>query len=68
MSSEGRCMYCGGKVDAHGMSEGGEVPESGEFEVPDAVNAEGETTQMLGQERDDRMAERRFIRAVKGRR
>lgn len=68
--NEGKCYACGGMVDANGMAEGGEVEApSGENMVPDdAVNADGETTQMMGADEADRNAAKSFIRAVRTRR
>jgi hypothetical protein len=67
MSEDMKCYACGGRVKADGMADGGEVESSGEHEmVDDAVNSDGDTTQMRGQMRDDRMAAKRFVRAVRG--
>lgn len=64
MSSEGKCMSCGGKVDAHGYALGGEVPDD-EFGTPQADNAAEPTSQDQDDAELVRNAERRFVRAVR---
>lgn len=66
MSSSGKCMYCGGPVDADGMSEGGLVEETDSERTPPAVNAVDDSTQMMGAKEADRNAAKRFVRAVRG--
>ncbi len=64
--SDGKCYACGGAVDAEGMSEGGLVEDTDSERTPPAVNAAGETTQMMGAKESDRNAAKRFVRAVRG--
>lgn len=59
--SDGRCMYCGGSVDAKGMAMGGEVEaESGEFELPDDTTSQSAYADELDEE-----ARRNFVAAVR---
>lgn len=66
MSEHGKCMYCGGMVDADGKSAGGMLEEETDSErTPPAVNAAGDSTQRSGAEESVRNAEKRFVRAVR---
>lgn len=64
--SDEKCMHCGGPVDADGYALGGIVEDTDSERTPPAVNAAGETTQMVGQKESDRNAAKRFVRAVRG--
>lgn len=61
--SDGRCMYCGGSVDAKGMSQGG-VIEGDDF-AEDGVNLDGDTSQMQMADAESDEARRDFIAAVR---
>lgn len=60
----GRCLACGGMVDAKGYAQGGVV--EGEDFAEDGVNLDGETTQMRQSEAEQAAARKAFIRAAKG--
>lgn len=65
-ADNGKCMSCGGMVDAEGYALGGLVEETGSEQTPAAVNSVGESTQMRGAEESERNAAKRFVRAVRG--
>lgn len=66
--TSGKCMHCGGAVGDDGFALGGLVEETDSERTPPAVNAVGESTQMLDAEETERSAAKRFARAVRGRR
>lgn len=61
--SHGRCMACGGMVDAEGHAMGGMI--DGEEFAEMGVNLQDESTQREQQEAESGAARRAFVRAVK---